>query len=95
MPDESRDPMREVAHLPPASPPRNHGHTPAAWVTVILVLIGGVVMAIAVLVAEPWMFWTGLGVVVVGLVLGRVLKMLGFGQPGARAGDRDAERSTS
>lgn len=94
MPDASRDPMREVAYLPPAAPPRNHGHTLAAWVTVVLVLIGGVVMAVGVLVAQPWLFWTGLGVAVVGLVLGRVLKMLGFGQPGAGAGDRHVERSS-
>jgi hypothetical protein len=71
----------ERTHLPVASPPRNHGHTTAAWVLVVVVLIGAVVSAVAVMVAQPVLFWVGLGIVLVGVILGRVLKMLGFGQP--------------
>lgn len=92
---EAQDSTGEVAYLPPASPPRNHGHTTAAWVTVGLVILGAVVAAWGVVVAEPWVFWAGLGVVLLGLVLGRVLKMLGFGQPGQRAGAHDADRAAS
>ncbi|WP_149204426.1 HGxxPAAW family protein [Actinotalea subterranea] len=81
MGDMSADRPVEVTHLPVAPPPRNHGHTTAAWVTVTLVLVGAVTSSIAVVVALPWLFWAGLGVILVGLVAGRVLKMLGLGQP--------------
>lgn len=85
MGETSPDRPAEVAHLPVASPPRNHGHTTAAWVTVVLVLIGATVSSLAVVAANVWLFWAGMAVVVVGLVAGRVLKMLGMGQPGIRA----------
>lgn len=89
MADRSQDSNAERAYLPVAAPPTNHGNTTAAWVTVCGVLLGSVVSALAVVLALPWLFWTGLGVVVVALILGRVLKMLGFGQPGHAAGRRD------
>jgi hypothetical protein len=88
MGETSPDRSAERAHLPLASPPRNHGNTTAAWVTVTVVVIGALVSSLAVMAGEAWLFWAGLGVVVIGLVVGRVLVMLGFGQP------RPAERST-
>jgi hypothetical protein len=95
MADRSSDRNAELAHLPVASPPRNHGNTTAAWVTVTVVLLGAVVSSIAVVVARPWLFWVGLGVVVIGVVVGRVLKMLGFGQPGRTPGRPDEAHSSS
>ncbi len=92
---ETPDRSGEVNYLPPAAPPRNHGHTTAAWVTVTLVLLGAVVASVGMVLAEQWMLWVGIGIIVVGLVLGRVLKMLGFGQPGQRAGAHDADRAAS
>jgi len=71
----------EKAYLPKVAPPTNHGRTTAAWVTVSVAMLGGVVSAVAVLAAKPWLFWVGLAVIVVGLVVGRLLKMLGLGQP--------------
>nr|WP_297429417.1 HGxxPAAW family protein [uncultured Actinotalea sp.] len=85
MADESLDRTTERVHLPVASPPRNHGHTLAAWVTVIVVMSGSVTAALAVLFSMPWLFWVGMAIVVVGCVVGYVLKMLGFGQPTAGA----------
>lgn len=67
-------------HLP-ERPPANHGHTTAAWVTVAVVLLGSVVSSLGVVLAQAWLFWVGLGVVAAGLVAGRVLRMLGLGQP--------------
>ena len=95
MGDRSHDRNAELARLPVASPPRNHGHTVAAWVTVGFVLLGAVVSSVAVVLARPWLFWVGLGVVLVGVILGRVLKMLGFGQPGPAAGKRDEPQRSS
>lgn len=79
------DPRERPLGLPPASPPANEGNTVAAWVTVAIILVGGLVACLGVVLARPVMFWTGVGVAVVALVVGRVLKMLGFGQPSARS----------
>ena len=71
----------ERAYLPPASPPRNHGHTVAAWVTVSAVMLGAVVAAVGVVVAESWVFWLGLGIIVLGVLVGITLRKAGLGQP--------------
>ncbi len=81
MADEPLDRTTETAHLPAAAPPTNHGRTPAAWVTVSVVVLGGLLSSAAVVVALPWLFWVGIGVIVISVVLGQVLRMLGFGQP--------------
>ena len=86
MADESLDRTTEQVHLPVASPPRNHGHTLAAWVTVIVAMSGALTAALAVLFDIPWLFWVGMAIVVVGGVVGYVLKMLGFGQPSTGTG---------
>lgn len=76
-------PAHEVVHLPLSSPPRNHGHTTAAWTTVVLVLVGFTVSALAVTFALVWLFWAGMGVILLGVVAGKVLQILGHGQGGA------------
>lgn len=73
----------ETMHLPPTSAPTNHGRTVAAWTTTWVVVLGGVVAGLGVALTFAWLFWTGLGVVAVGLVLGKVLQVLGHGQGGA------------
>ncbi|WP_372592699.1 HGxxPAAW family protein [Actinotalea sp.] len=75
------NPGAERVHLPVASPPANHGHTTAAWVTVITVLVGSTLAAVAMVFAAVPLVWVGAVIVVLGLVAGRVLKMLGLGQP--------------
>lgn len=71
----------ERAGLPPAPPPANHGNTRAAWVTVTVIMVGGLVAGLAVMASLPWLFWVGLGIAALGLVVGRVMRMLGLGQP--------------
>lgn len=83
-------PQGEVAYLPPSAPPTNHGHTVAAWTTVVVVLIGSTVAGLGVLFAVVWMFWAGLVIVLVGVIAGRVLKAMGHGQGGARTIARQA-----
>ncbi len=71
------------AWLPPSAPPSNHGHTVAAWTTTTVVLVGALVSALAVVFAVVWLFWVGLGVVLVGAIVGKALQVLGYGQGGA------------
>ncbi len=81
MADLSNKDLSETAYLPPSAPPANHGHTTAAWVTTITVLVGVVAAAFGVLTATVWLFWVGIGVALAGVVAGKVLAILGFGQP--------------
>lgn len=78
---EPTEPTRETMYLPPAAPNHNHGHTTAAWTTTIVVLLGVFVAAGAVVASLPWLFWVGIGVAALGVVLGKVLAVLGYGQP--------------
>lgn len=59
----------------------SHGHTPAAWTTVSIVFLAFVVGAIAV-AAQNWpLFWIGgVGLLVVGGIVGKVMQMMGMGQ---------------
>ena len=44
---------------------------PIAWIVVAVIIAGTCVSGISLIVAAPWLFWTGVGVVVVGVILGR------------------------
>jgi len=80
----SQHPTRtETIHLPPTAPPTNHGRTVAAWTTTWTVVLGGVVAALGVTFVLAWLFWVGLAVMIGGVVLGKVLQLLGHGQGGA------------
>jgi len=87
------NPGAERVHLPVSSPPTNHGNTTAAWVTVMLVVLGALVASLAMVFAAVPLVWVGAGVIVLGLVAGRVLKMLGLGQPTAPT-ERRSETGT-
>ncbi|MCC2333377.1 HGxxPAAW family protein [Cellulomonas wangsupingiae] len=73
----------ETVHLPPTTPPTNHGRTLAAWTTTWSVVLGAVVAALGVTFTLAWLFWVGMAVIAAGLVLGKVLQLLGHGQGGA------------
>ena len=80
----------ESVHLPPSAAPTNHGRTVAAWTTTWVVVGGFLVAAFAVVFAVVWLFWVGLGICVAGIVLGLVLRGVGFGQGGAKTEERRA-----
>jgi Family of unknown function (DUF6704) len=58
-----------------------HGHTPAAWTAVTIVLIGFVVGGVALIVAQPWLAFVGASIVVLGGVVGKIMQMMGLGKP--------------
>ena len=76
----------ELAYLPPAVPPSNHGHTVAAWVTMIGITLGALVAAVALVLPTPSavLFWAGLSVVVAALLIGWFLRQAGLGQKPVR-----------
>lgn len=91
---------REKAYLPPVAPPRNHGHTVAAWVAMTSVMVGATAAAVGFVLPALWLVWTGAGVAVLGLLVGGVLRKAGLGQPepsrpprnGAVASDNDRSK---
>jgi hypothetical protein len=57
----------------------DHGSTPAAWTAVTIIMVAFVVGGIGVLVAQAWLFWLGCALVLVGVVVGKVMQMMGMG----------------
>ena len=58
----------------------HHGNTPAAWTTVILVILAFAVSGTAVWVGNAVMFWAGVVIAVVAVVVGKLMQMAGLGQ---------------
>lgn len=63
----------------------NHGHTPAAWTGVIIAIIGFGVGGAFTVLAEPWGVVGGLAIVLIGGVVGMVMRSMGLGQKPAAA----------
>jgi hypothetical protein len=62
----------------------NHGNTPAAWVAVAVAMLGFVVGGIGLMfdpVSMP-VFWVGVALGVVSLVVFVVMAKMGFNSPG-------------
>jgi hypothetical protein len=83
----------ETAYLPPSGPPMNHGHTTAAWFTTFSVILGFTVGAVGMVLALTWLFWTGLAILVLGLVTGKVLQVMGHGQGGDKTRAKERRRA--
>ncbi|WP_313813186.1 HGxxPAAW family protein [Glutamicibacter sp.] len=63
-----------------------HGNSIAAWALVGIMLVGSVVAGIAFANLAWSIFWVGCGIMALGLVVGFILKLAGFGVGGARSG---------
>ena len=63
-----------------------HGNSPAAWTSVAVMLIGSLIGCVAFLIGESAtvLFWIGVGVIAVGVILGPVLKSAGYGVGGSK-----------
>ncbi|MDN3269361.1 HGxxPAAW family protein [Streptomyces sp. MA15] len=59
----------------------SHGHTPAAWTGVIIAFIGFCAAGAFMVMNQPVGFWAGMGVVLLGGVVGAVMRSMGLGQP--------------
>ncbi|QYH36137.1 DUF6704 family protein [Salinibacterium sp. M195] len=59
-----------------------HGNSPAAWTAVVIMLVAFTIGTFAFWFVIPWLVFASAGLVVVGLVVGQVLKKLGYGVGG-------------
>jgi hypothetical protein len=61
-----------------------HGNSPAAWTTVIIMLVAFAIGTFAFWFAVDWLVWASAGLLVIGAIVGLVLKRAGFGVGGDR-----------
>lgn len=61
-----------------------HGHSPAAWVAVIVMTAGFVMGAFGFWFVSLWMNWLAVALIVIGPILGWVLAKFGYGVAGPR-----------
>ena len=57
-----------------------HGHTVAAWTAVGIAILAFLVGSIGVVIARPAVFWIGIALLPIALIVGKLLGLLGFGK---------------
>ncbi len=60
------------------------GNSPAAWIAVIIMLVAIAGGTFAFWFELPWLVWSFAGLIVVGAIVGLVLRKLGYGVGGSR-----------
>ncbi|QAY73933.1 hypothetical protein ET445_11875 [Agromyces protaetiae] len=61
-----------------------HGHSPAAWTAVVIMLIAFTIGTFAFWFDLAWLVWASAGLLVVGLLVGWALKSAGYGVGGSK-----------
>lgn len=57
----------------------HHGRTPAAWAGSLIALSAFIVGALGIVIGNMVLFWVGVALVVVALIVTQVLRKLGYG----------------
>ena len=65
-------------------PDPGEGNSPAAWTAVIIMLVAVSVGTVAFFFNVQVMVWVAVGLLVIGILVGYVLKRLGYGVYGAK-----------
>jgi hypothetical protein len=61
-------------------PHPSHGSTPAAWTAMAIALIGFVGASVAVMAGQMTIFYIGLALLPVSLIVGYVMSKMGYGE---------------
>jgi membrane protein YdbS with pleckstrin-like domain len=61
-----------------------HGHSPAAWTAVIIMLAAVAIGTLAFWFEVAWLVWVAAGLVVVGAIVGLILSKAGYGVAGPK-----------
>ena len=56
-----------------------HGHSPAAWTAVTIMLAAVTIGTIAFFFDVQWLVWASAGLLVVGAIVGWILGRIGYG----------------
>lgn len=66
-----------------------HGHSPAAWTAVVIMLVAFVVGAFAFWFVLPWLVVAAAVLAVIGLVVGGIMSKAGYGVNGPKYAPKD------
>ena len=61
-----------------------HGHSPAAWTAVIIMLAAFAIGTLAYWFDLPWLVWASAGLLVVGVLVGWGMAKAGYGVNGSK-----------
>ncbi|MFU8948013.1 DUF6704 family protein [Mycetocola zhadangensis] len=61
-----------------------HGHSPAAWTAVTIMLIAFAIGTVAFWFDMAWLVWASAALLVVGALVGWILSKAGYGVNGAK-----------
>ncbi|KAD3633054.1 HGxxPAAW family protein [Arthrobacter yangruifuii] len=61
-----------------------HGNTPAAWTCVLIMIVGAAVSSVAFIMASFIGFFAGIAVMLIGLVVGFIMRKAGYGVNGSK-----------
>jgi hypothetical protein len=61
-----------------------HGHSPAAWTAVTIMLIAFTIGTVAFFFSIAWVVWASAGLALFGWILGGILAKAGYGVTGPR-----------
>ncbi|MBO0979036.1 HGxxPAAW family protein [Microbacterium sp. SD291] len=61
-----------------------HGHSPAAWTAVIIMLVGFTAGTVAYCFEQPALVWASVGIILIGAIAGWVLARAGYGVKGPK-----------
>lgn len=70
-------------YMTPESDP-GHGHSPAAWTAVIVMVIAFAIGTVAFFLNVQWLVWASVGLLIFGALLGALLTKLGYAVGGER-----------
>ncbi|THG35288.1 hypothetical protein E6C70_04300 [Glaciibacter flavus] len=61
-----------------------HGHSPAAWTAVIIMLVAVTIGTIAFFFTVVWLVWASFVLLVIGAIVGWILSRSGYGVGGSK-----------
>jgi hypothetical protein len=61
-----------------------HGHSPAAWTAVVIMLVAFVIGTVAFFLDVQWLVWASAALLVVGAISGWALARAGYGVDGEK-----------
>jgi hypothetical protein len=66
-----------------------HGHSPAAWTAVVIMLVGVAIGTFFFFLDVPALVWVSAGIVLVGLLVGWVMTKAGYGANGPKYASKE------
>jgi hypothetical protein len=56
-----------------------HGHSPASWTAVTIMLVAFVIGTVAFFLELSWLVWASAALLVIGLIIGWIMSRVGYG----------------